>query len=67
MGTHIVRSLTIDGELVAQTEALPEPAGWDTFQDTVEESGDGIIVQLIDSRSDLVVAEEIAGEGYPAY
>lgn len=55
-----VRSITVDGEFVSETEALDESAGYATFDDTVESAGEGICVQLI-SEDGRVAAEEIIG------
>lgn len=56
--SYTVRSITVDGELVSETEALDQFAGWATFEDTIENVGEGIVVQLI-AEDGRVIAENI--------
>lgn len=55
-----VRSITSDGELVSETEPMDESEGYSTFDDTVQNAGSGIVVQLI-SEDGRVAAEELIG------
>ena len=56
-----VRSITTDGELIAETEAMAEGAAMATFDDTVANSGSGVAVQLI-HEDGSIVTEELTAE-----
>lgn len=55
---YTVRSITVDGEFVSETETLDYDNAWATFSDTVEHAGAGICVQLI-SEDGRIEAEEL--------
>ncbi len=60
--SYTVRSITVDGELVSETEALDQFAGWATFEDTVENVGEGIVVQLIAEDGRVIAENSFPGE-----
>jgi len=55
-----IRTLTEDGEFGSQTEPMDESEALATFDDTVENSGESIFVQMI--GEDGTVANESRGE-----
>jgi hypothetical protein len=55
-----VRSITTDGEFIAETEAMDEGAAMATFDDTLENSGEGVTVQLIHEDGSIVTEEHTA-------
>lgn len=62
--THelLIRTITVDGELVAEDRDFAESAQWDWFDEVVKEAQPGEVVQLIDEASDYVLGEEIIGD-----
>jgi len=55
-----VRTITEDGEFCSQTEPMDESEALATFDDTVENSGESIFVQMI--GEDGAVSTEARGQ-----
>lgn len=55
-----VRSITVDGELIVETDPTDEGVAMVTFDDMLENSGEGVIVQLIHEDGSIVTEEHTA-------
>lgn len=57
--TLVIRTITIDGELVAEDTDFAEDARFEWFNEIVRQADDTDVVQLIDSADDSVLLEHI--------
>lgn len=58
--TYFVRSSTETGEPIAETEAVAPLAGWELFDDTLHNSADEIVVELVNQDGNIIASNRVA-------
>ena len=59
MNTHMIRVITVDGELLFEEDDFATDPMWEFFDETVRMGNPGDVVQLIRVADDYVEAETI--------
>lgn len=57
--TYFVRSSTGAGELIAETEAVEPLAGWELFDDTLHNSEETIVVELVNQDGEVIASNRL--------